>query len=1075
MIRFLKGGLRTFLWVCLAVTALAGALGKPAPRTGARESGNPFIRNFSPREHGGEAQNWAIVQDPRGIIYVGNNQGVLEYDGVAWRLIQTPRKTMVRSLAVDGSGRVYVGAVGEIGYLDEDANGQSHFVSLNEQMEPSDRVFTDVWMSASTSEGMFFQTREALFLYAGGRFQTWKASTTFHVAFAVQDHLFVRQREVGLLEMVHGQLALIPGGERFARESVFAVLPLEDPKGSLLVCSRNLGLFRFGDQTLAPFATEADRFLKSNALYHGTRLSDGSYALATIQGGVAFIDAKGRLLRILDRISGLQGDNVKHLFDDGKGTLWMALDNGISRVEWLSPLSIFDERSGFTSTVWAIQRHQGSLYVATGQGVYRLETTAGSKGEPALGRAAFTALEGIKTQSLGFLSLEDALLVANAQGVFELRGDTVRVVRPSSNIAVSLHRSNVNPYRVFVGMQGGLASLRRNHPAASGWVDEGLIPGLKDDIYSMVETEDGRLWLGTATQGVVRLTFPKDWKGGSTEPAPTIERFREKQGLSALVLPHVHLLGGALVAATHQGIFRWEEGTGRFAPNPRFAGLFPEGPRWVKGIQEDSQGRVWLNSVNEFTGLQETGVALPQQDGSYRWNPVPFRRFGDFSMEAILVEPEEVVWFGGPDGIVRYDGHIPRDPERAFATLVRRVTKGGGLPLFGGEARKAKPVVPDIAHFEKVLRFEFAAPCFDLETANRYQLLLEGYDSAWSSWTKVAFKEYTNLPEGTYRFRVRARNVYGLVSQEGTYRFRILPPWYRTWWAYLGYLGLGSLAIYLGVRTRTRILRQRNLQLQIRIAEATWELSEREHLLREQAGTLERMNGELRILNDQKNQFMGIAAHDLRNPLSGIVLLAEMIEEADDREEVVRRARQIGKESQDMSQLIARFLDVTAIESGKIKAEPELFSLKGLTTQVAEWHGYRAREKNLDLQALLPEGDGMVFADPKFTKEVLDNLVSNAIKFSPPGGSVRICLKENDQSALLSVEDDGPGLTDDDKSRLFGRFTPLSAKPTGGEKSVGLGLSIAKHMVDAMGGRIWVDSAPGKGAAFRVEFPKKVG
>ncbi|HJW08097.1 MAG TPA: ATP-binding protein, partial [Holophagaceae bacterium] len=353
---------------------------------------------------------------------------------------------------------------------------------------------------------------------------------------------------------------------------------------------------------------------------------------------------------------------------------------------------------------------------------------------------------------------------------------------------------------------------------------------------------------------------------------------------------------------------------------------------------------------------------------------------------------------------------------------------------------------------------------FDQESANQYQVVLEGYDKDWAPWTLEAQKEYTNLHEGRYRFRVRARNIYGEVGREAAYAFRVLPPWFRRWWAYLIYLGLASYGITLVFKARTRLLRERNINLHARIAEATMELYEREQ-------QLERMNRDLQELNEQKNQYLGIVAHDLRNPLHGILLTAEMIEESSSLEEVRQLAGRISGVGDDMASLINRFLDIAAIDSGNIRPELERFSLKALVEEAVESFLERARRKGIELRTDVPEGPSDVVADPKFMKSVLDNLVSNALKFSPSGRVVELRLDAEGGKVILSVIDQGPGLSADDKARLFQRFTRLSARPTGGEGSVGLGLSIIKHMVDAMGGRIWVESEEGQGATFRVELP----
>jgi hypothetical protein len=303
-----------------------------------------------------------VLQDPRGIVHVGNNRGVLAYDGVRWRLMATPKRTVVRSLGLDSKGRVYVGAVGEIGYLAPDLQGLDGFVSLTEKLPEEVRTFGDVWATCALPDGMLFQTRKYLFLLQGERIQVVKATTTFHVAFVVGNRIFVRQRDVGLEEWKDGHLSLVPGGERFAGESVFAMLPLGTSPGKepglILVGTRSGGLWRLGVDGLSRFQTPAEAYLKAQALYSGAQLADGTLALATIKGGVVLLDAEGGVRGLLDRRTGLQSDNVKALCADRDSAIWLALDNGIARVEWPSPLSSLDERSGLKGTVWAIQPFQ---------------------------------------------------------------------------------------------------------------------------------------------------------------------------------------------------------------------------------------------------------------------------------------------------------------------------------------------------------------------------------------------------------------------------------------------------------------------------------------------------------------------------------------------------------------------------------------------------------------------------------------------------------------------------------------------------------------------------------------------
>lgn len=232
-------------------------------------------------------------------------------------------------------------------------------------------------------------------------------------------------------------------------------------------------------------------------------------------------------------------------------------------------------------------------------------------------------------------------------------------------------------------------------------------------------------------------------------------------------------------------------------------------------------------------------------------------------------------------------------------------------------------------------------------------------------------------------------------------------------------------------------------------------------------------NEKLEFLNEEKNDFMGIAAHDLKNPLSGILSLSKKIQRFSDvseMEQVKDFGKEIEKASEKMFEMITKMLDVTAIESGKRNISPESFEVSILAQRVKLDYYQKAEQKNIEV--VFDEKDKiMVNLDKMALRQILDNILSNAIKFSPKGKKIYFKVEKKDSSVIFSIKDEGPGLTEKDKTKLFGKFTRLSAQPTGGENSTGLGLSIAKKLTEAMKGNIRVESTEGHGAEFVIEFP----
>ncbi len=236
---------------------------------------------------------------------------------------------------------------------------------------------------------------------------------------------------------------------------------------------------------------------------------------------------------------------------------------------------------------------------------------------------------------------------------------------------------------------------------------------------------------------------------------------------------------------------------------------------------------------------------------------------------------------------------------------------------------------------------------------------------------------------------------------------------------------------------------------------------------------IEAKNLDLVKLNQDKNEFLGIVAHDLKNPLSAIKGYAEEIEEycqEMSKEEIVELSGLIRKASAKMSTLITNLLDVNQIESGNIRLNLANVDIFPIVENIAQDYAKRAKEKDINLHFSY-EGDNFhAYVDVDAIGQILDNIISNAVKYSPLGKNVCIKLSANEGKIRCEVKDEGEGLSEDDQKKLFGKFNRLSTKPTGGEHSTGLGLFIVKKLAEAMNAEIWCESELGKGATFIVEF-----
>ena len=214
-----------------------------------KDIGIRYIRNYSRKEYKNHSQNWAVLQDKRGVIYVANQGGLLEFDGVSWREILVPNIS-VRSLAMDDKGTIYVGGINEIGFLATDSKGRLRYVSFMAHLDKKYRNFSTVYRTHTTKEGIYFCTSKFLFLWDFKKIICKvKADTSFAAPFLCKGKLYVRQNGIGLLKMKKDSLELIPGGETFSSKGINFLLEYDQEKLLLDIGSEVFYLYDKGKKT----------------------------------------------------------------------------------------------------------------------------------------------------------------------------------------------------------------------------------------------------------------------------------------------------------------------------------------------------------------------------------------------------------------------------------------------------------------------------------------------------------------------------------------------------------------------------------------------------------------------------------------------------------------------------------------------------------------------------------------------------------------------------------------------------------------------------------------------------------
>lgn len=1021
----------------------------PSDIRSARDSGVKYFKNYSRQDYKNLSQNWCVLQDKRGIVYVGNHGGLMEYDGESWREITIPNST-VRSMAMTDNGTIFLGGNNEFGLLFPDSKGKLQYRSLVDHLPSGCRYFSNVWETYWMEEGVYFRTSKFLFRWNPRlkKIKMWEAGQVFDLSFTCGGKLFIQQNEIGLQEMVNDTLSLVPDGRKLRGKKIYMLVAYD--RQQMLVGTRDSGFFLYDGLNAVPFASAAAEDLREKKISHGIRLSSGDFAVATLRGGLVIMDRQGHLKHIFDKDSGLQDNNVKYVFEDNQGCLWLALNRGIAKIEYASPLSIYNDQSDLPGIVLSVCRHgaRNDLYAGTTEGLFKQHSSG-----------KFTPV-GLTSNCWCLLSVGDALLAATSEGVFQLGGNYKGKLTEEATYILS--RSKEHSNRIWVGTRLGLASLY-SRGGNGHWREEYNFESITEPISSIVEDRQGDLWLGTSAAGVLKISFP----GDGTMAQPAVVRHNISRGLSSKAVD-VFWAADHVIFTTARGILRYNSHQNIFLPDHTLGEAFADGSRKIFQLVEDQSQNIWFHSDSE------NFQAILQPGGSFKIDAGALHRIPLTQVNSIYPDGR-VVWLASDDGLIRYDSGGKINSGFDFPTLLRRVTIDGKLVFEGYKKnRDSEPdsLNPADGFYGRNIRFEFAAPFFEAESETQYRCRMEGYDEAWSSWGMENIRDYTNLDSGEYKFYVESKNVYCHLGSQAEFQFEILPPWYQSWWAYLIYALAAFLIVYMIVRWRSRNLKLEKYKLEAIVKDRTREIKDKSHLLEEQAEKLKEMD-------QAKSRFFANISHEFRTPLTLIMgPLEQMLSDTGESEQR-RRLRLMLRNSQRLLGLINQLLELSKIDSGKLNLQASRQDIVPFLKGIVATFELLAVQNDQELIFQTGEDKIFLYFDPEKIEEILCNLLSNAIKFTPQGGRITVTVSMSSTrqedfpagSVDISVIDTGPGIPREKLTHIFDRFYQLERISEHHPQGTGIGLAIVKELVELHHGRIEASSGEDRGTEFKIRLP----
>jgi len=1008
-----------------------------------------------------------LCQDSSGTLWAGSNgRGLYRIDKgniSSWQTAHGLSSNVVNAVCADGTGNVWVGTTNGLDRVVLRPDGSLSVQSIREL------AGITVWALHYDAAGtLWIGTRgKGLARFING--QLYFFSSTLHsaVSFAqgTNDTLWIAGLEQGLAFVVRSAQHCVQGFDNtvFLQHHVqhHARINASTQPMSKSTVVRKLYTDRYGALWIGTVNGHLLRLHKGRleALQHGERLTniealredhEGNLWVGTYYSALSCL-SNGKFTTLTTQ-QGLPSGIVHRVYEDHDGTIWVGTNRGLAyRKPAAHRWTVWNVENGCLpdNTVRDIYRDaKGTLWIATFGGLVRYD---GVK------RQVFTTADGLSFNEVRFITEDHQgrLWIGTRKGLTCLEQGVFRVYGRSEGLFNDylLWVSEDRQHRLWLGTDGGGAFCREQGVFRAYTTADGLPSNV---VFQVYEDGEGITWFATA-QGLARLEQGRWVKFGAEQGLPTL-----------IIFQILETPDGSVWLTTPEGVLH----TRKALLNDYAAGKRTV-IDWTRFSKADGMSATECTGASRGTTTRSGALWLPTLNG------------------VTLVEPARL-W---KNAVVPKVYAERLEASSTVFTLPLETQTSLTLPLG-----------------KRSVEIHYTALSFVMPTKTRFFYMLEGFDSTWRDAGTRRTAYYTNLPPNTYRFRVVACNNDGIWNQHGaTLRLVVQPFFYETaWFRSLAACVMGLFG-YVFYRLRVRHLRSQKRRLERVVQDRTEELRaqntdilRQQQLLEEQAREIEIVNSELyernhqlaevnnslKALHQRKNEFIGVVAHDLKNPLSSIILSSSTLERFAEKhtpEQTTKSARHIRAVAERMNKIIIDLLDIDALDSGKIHLHTDHLDIVSLTRQAVEEFTHQAGSKAITLRFESLPLEQWLMMDERVFRHALDNLLSNAIKYSPQGKSVIVRVvyanahqylsahngrpHQTGKSVRVEVEDEGPGLSAEDQTKLFQRFGKLTPKPTAGEHSTGLGLYIVKEFVEVMGGTVHCRSELGKGSCFALEFP----
>lgn len=748
---------------------------------------SPYFQNYDLSQYNAGNQNWGISKAEDGRLYVANNKGLLEFDGLKWTLNVLPNKTTIRSVLATND-RIYIGSYEEFGFWERNKFGTLNYTSVSKDLDPKEFLNQEFWQIIPMGDAIIFRSFLNIYVFKKGMIEKIEPPSTVMSCNVIDGTLYIATLTDGILRLENGALKPFIQHEALVDTKIVSISKTD---GAFFITTSLEGVFIYANGVLKSWQTEISTIIKEHQLNVFTEIKNGNMVFGTIQNGVYITNSDGQIKFHIHKENGLINNTVLSQYIDENDQLWMGLDNGLASADLSSPYLFYNDVTGKLGAVYDVINYKNTIYIGSNTGLFYLDQDN-----------TLQFIEGSQGQVWDLTEIEGDLFCGHNNGTYIIKDKKLELISQFTGGWV-IEKVVDAPKTYIQGTYAGLVKFKKE---ATGWTVKHL-GGTTIPSRFLVFEDTHTAWVAHAYKGLYKIKFNKSY-----DSILDIKNYEHK-GLSSTYNVRVYKLKNEISIKTNNGWQKYEPLLDTIVAYDLLNTSFGKSSYIISEKNVSTLAVKNQNSIN-FKTFPENGFKASLGDKYFEKRLI-------VGYENVSQVTDNTQALSLDNGFMLFDKALIAEPNTLQQPYIESI-----------EIDQQRIAVNAIKNIElpnnyRTLSIALTSP---KSKDHFFEYSVASIDT--SHWYKIENEklDLSNIGYGTYEFLFRASNHLGETSAHQKLTVTVLPSWYRTTQGYLFFAFLGALVlIFFYVMHRRKIEKEQKL-LQIKFSKKQNELIKEKNL-----------------------------------------------------------------------------------------------------------------------------------------------------------------------------------------------------------------------------------------------------